>query len=182
MPNWAEGTVGIRGKTAEDVKLFILHFLFDDRDAVIKQSGQDDDYQYFARSFINVYADSQFLDIVKCIEKDDENSYFAMINVSFAWSAHCCIAPVENSYLFDSDGKRDKALLSLDEACKLHHVACEIFTEETGMCFAEHIICDDEGNVVCDDSTSIEFDEDENGDYVIKGGYLNSEGDYDFSI
>lgn len=128
MPNWACGSVTVTGN-AQNIKDFLSHFIFNKRD----NTGA-----YFARSFSEEYFDQVMSGVDKCAAGNQEDCFSYRIDVEFAWSAHTCII----------DGyphKSDSNCITLEEACALHHVSAEIYTEECGMCFAEHIICTPEG-------------------------------------
>lgn len=128
MPNWACGTVTVTG-TAGNIKGFLSRFLFDD---------WKNPEQYFARSF----AADTYASMVKAVDacaRGNKNARFSYdLSVEFAWSAYSCIV----------DGypqRAEKECITLEEACAVHNVTAEVFTEECGMYFAEHIICTPDG-------------------------------------
>lgn len=43
--------------------------------------------------------------------------------------------------------RNDAECITLSEACMEDHVAVEIRSTETGMCFEEHVTCDEDGNL-----------------------------------
>ena len=60
--------------------------------------------------------------------------------IMFAWSVWSCMI----------DGypqRNDAECITLSEACMEDHVAVEIRSTETGMCFEEHVTCDEDGNL-----------------------------------
>lgn len=181
MPNWATGSVAIRGKTEIDIRKFLLHFLFDERSTVIRQSDEDDDYPYFARSFLMLWNERDFLELANKIEKHEDGSYYIEVDVQFAFSAYCCILEGEHSYLIGSNGLQSKEIISLKQACQKHNVKCEVYTHEPGCCFQEHIVCDENGNLV-DECKEVSYEENKDGSFTIIGGFSEGEDCYTFKI
>lgn len=175
MPNWAEGFVVVKGSTVKDVKEFMLHFLSNTRQEILIEAGMDSDYPYFARSFLDVWETISYIDLFNEIDEDeDENglkSYRLEFDVNFAWGAGCCLIDVKGSYLRENDGTRAKGLISLPEACIAHNVEVELFTEEPGMCFQEHLRVNPQGQILVDESVEIKIEEDESGETETIGGY-----------
>jgi len=182
MPNWAEGMVAVRGSSIIDIKNFLLRFLSDERKQLLKQSGNDDDYKYFARSFMDVYGRADSLNLFNSIEDCEDGTFYVEFSIQFAWSAACCLMDIKGSYLRDESNQRVKDLISLPEACIEHHVACEIYTEESGCCFEEHIVVNGKGEVLVDEAQDIEYYENEDGDTVVKPGGFAEDGCYLFTI
>lgn len=174
MPNWAEGVVVIRGHSSEDIQKFVLHFSSDFRDEILIQAGMDSDYPRFARSFLNIYGPEEYMSIIAQTnhrDEDERGCYRVCLSVNFAWSASCCILPGKHSYLDTASESDRKGLISVMDAVKKHNVWIEIFTEEPGMCFQEHILVNNLGEIVIDEALSISNEETEDGEIITIGGY-----------
>lgn len=184
MPNWAYGDIAIRGHKKEDIQNFVLRFLFTCRDEMLVQAGLESDYQYFARTFIDCKDAHDVIRLFNQIEdgySEDTGRYRLSLLAEFAWSASTCVIRGEHGYIKDENGNPKPKLISLDEAAKAHNVWVEIFTEELGNCFEEHMLVNNQGEWVINDHHSVLVDEDEEGCTVISGGYDEGEG-YPFEI
>lgn len=140
MPNWAMGSVEITG-TKDSVLAFSKRFICDGQ----KHAAGE---KYFARSFYDSSEES-LSDAINAFFKSGETAEKRTISldISFAWSAHCCLI----------DGYPQQAkdtCITLGEACVTDGVSVEIRTTESGMCFEEYISCDEHGICV---STSEEL-------------------------
>ena len=120
MPNWCSGVVEVEGKT-QDVEKFCRRFIFENN-----PSGK-----YFARSFIN--EDWKSFKKRMRLGKTRRVTFV----VSFAWSCWSC--------LIEGYPQKNKDCITLKDACKLHKVKVKIDTEEEGIGFEEHVICDKKG-------------------------------------
>ncbi len=137
MPNWAFGVAQVTGKK-KNVREFIeKSFLsvYDSRPNKFK------DIKFFARSFItDTYTNvsNQFNEELGQVNIDDECTY--SFTVQFAWSALSC--------LIDGYPQRyANECTDLSTACRKYEVDVVITTEETGMCFEEHIACNRNGEI-----------------------------------
>lgn len=135
MPNWAYGEVKVTG-TREGIKSFVERFISNDEPSTIPGK------KFFARSFL--FAKRQEI-IDKASEAFAEQSGNAKAThsfmIAFAWSAYCCL-------IEGYPHKNDNECLTLAEACIEDQVSVEIRTSEPGICFEEHITCDEAGNCV----------------------------------
>ena len=123
MPNWATGSVRVKGNP-KNVKNFCKLFVFDeDTDVEGSKEGK-----YFARSFMN----QKWSDFEKNIEGKSEVSFL----VDFAWSCWSCIF---KGY------PNGKECVTLEWACKKYKVSVEIESEESGVGFEEKITADKTG-------------------------------------
>ena len=135
MPNWCVGTTIITGEK-RNIRNFLDRFLSYDED------NEEKPKKYFARSFI----DSSYKDIFENFEIDTNQSKESdimnyVIYVSFAWSAYGCLV---EGY----PQKYQDTCIDLETACKLDDVEMEIYTEEEGIGFEEHIICNRYGEII----------------------------------
>ena len=137
MPNWAFGVVQVTGQK-KNVREFIeKNFLsiYDIRPNKFK------DIKFFARSFIsdtyrNIF--NQFNEELEQVNTEDECTY--SFTVQFAWSALTCLIDG-----YPQDYKDE--CIDLPTACKQYKVDVVITTEESGMCFEEHIACNRNGEI-----------------------------------
>ena len=137
MPNWASGQVRIIGEK-KNVRKSLHRFLSSIENLQYRMSN----VKYFARSFI----DSSYKDIFENFEIDTNQSKESdimnyVIYVSFAWSAYGCLV---EGY----PQKYQDICIDLETACKLDDVEMEIYTEEEGIGFEEHIICNRYGEII----------------------------------
>lgn len=154
MPNWADGVVAMRGNTRTDIRNFILHFLFDNRKEVLAEYKLSPEYEYFPRAFLDVVQTVDFQDVINSITEDeDSKTFYLELNASFAWSASICLVDGKESYFREKDGSRSKSpLITLSEACAEHKVTVELYTEELGMDFNEHILVNSDGIIKIDEA------------------------------
>ena len=154
MANWAWGTVQVTGKK-DNIRNFMIDcFVWDD------EQGQDKGVKYFARSFIDgsrEYLLNKLNEESKRI-KDDKETVFEF-NVQFAWSVTGCIMPY-GTYV----SRYEDTCLDLPTACIKYDVEVEIWTEEGGECFEEHIHCDSNGDILIDETREMDY-------YICKNCY-----------
>lgn len=134
MPNWAFGTVKVTG-TREGVKSFVERFISSDDQSTVPGK------RFFARSFSEQKREQSVKDAMEEFEgkADNETAEHSFL-IMFAWSVWSCMI----------DGypqRNDAECITLSEACMEDHVAVEIRSTETGMCFEEHVTCDEDGNL-----------------------------------
>lgn len=134
MPNWAFGTVKVTG-TREGVKSFVERFISSDDQSTVPGK------RFFARSFSEQKREQSVRDAMEEFEgkADNETAEHSFL-IMFAWSVWSCMI----------DGypqRNDAECITLSEACMEDHVAVEIRSTETGMCFEEHVTCDEDGNL-----------------------------------
>lgn len=134
MPNWAFGTVKVTG-TREGVKSFVERFISSDDQSTVPGK------RFFARSFSEQKREQSVKDAMEEFEgkADNETAEHSFL-IMFAWSVWSCMI----------DGypqRNDAECITLSEACMEDHVAVEIHSTETGMCFEEHVTCDEDGNL-----------------------------------
>ena len=138
MPNWAFGVVQIKGKK-ENVKDFIVKKFLATENYRPKEFNN---IKFFARSFICGTYQSILKDFnseLGQVALDDECAY--SFTAQFAWSAENC--------LIDGYPQRyTDECTDLPTACKEYKVDVTISTEEDGMGFEEHIICNRDGEIV----------------------------------
>lgn len=130
MPNWCCGSVQVEGKP-KDIENFCKLFVFDEQ--VDKHNKKK---PYFARSFMNM-SWKQFKE--QYLGKSQANFI-----VDFAWSVTSCLI---DGYPQKSEGEN----ITLMEACKKFKVKVIIDSEEGGMCFEEHIVCNSKGELELDE-------------------------------
>ena len=128
MPNWAFGTVKVTG-TREGVKSFVERFISSDDQSTVPGK------RFFARSFSEQKREQSVKDAMEEFEgkADNETAEHSFL-IMFAWSVWSCMI----------DGypqRNDAECITLSEACMEDHVAVEIRSTETGMCFEEHVTC-----------------------------------------
>ena len=97
--------------------------------------------RFFARSFSEQKREQSVKDAMEEFEgkADNETAEHSFL-IMFAWSVWSCMI----------DGypqRNDAECITLSEACMEDHVAVEIRSTETGMCFEEHVTCDEDGNL-----------------------------------
>lgn len=134
MPNWAFGNVKVTG-TREGVKSFVERFISSDDQSTVPGK------RFFARSFSEQKREQSVKDAMEEFEgkADNETAEHSFL-IMFAWSVWSCMI----------DGypqRNDAECITLSEACMEDHVAVEIRSTETGMCFEEHVTCDEDGNL-----------------------------------
>ena len=138
MPNWAFGTVQASGKK-ENVKNFIEQCFLSGCD---ERPNKFKDIKYFARTFINDRYEvlfNEFENELSQVSSEDECTY--SFPVYFAWSAYTCLI----------DGYPQKftnECIDLSTACKKYNVDIALTTEEEGIGFEEHIICNRYGEII----------------------------------
>ena len=137
MPNWAFGNVKVTG-TREGVKSFVERFISSDDQSTVPGK------RFFARSFSEQKREQSVKDAMEEFEgkADNETAEHSFL-IMFAWSVWSCMI----------DGypqRNDAECITLSEACMEDHVAVEIRSTETGMCFEEHVTCDEDGNLMCE--------------------------------
>ncbi len=149
------------------------------------------DGKYFARIF-EAY--------VSNIYEENEDRFVASVDGDCAWSVYSCMCAGPFTY-YDRNCEKDNEITNLAIETKRLNLIVEIFSEEPGIGFAEHIIFDngtevlmeeeDYGEYYNDENLSIEEFEEENGlhltekqkeklieeQYVCIGGY-----DMEFTI
>ena len=130
MPNWAFGYVNVTG-TRDGIKSFIERFVSEDDPSTIPGK------RFFARSFIQSKRQA-FIDEAMSEFSEpavDAKASYSFV-ASFAWSAYSCLI---GGYPQNSPSE----CLTLSEACAEDGVSVMIQTSEPGICFEEHITCDD---------------------------------------
>lgn len=134
MPNWAFGYVNVTG-TRDGIKLFIERFVSEDDPSTIPGK------RFFARSFIQSKRQAFIDEAMKEFYEPavDAKASYSFV-ASFAWSAYSCLI---GGYPQNSPSE----CLTLSEACAEDGVSVMIQTSEPGICFEEHITCDDTGTV-----------------------------------
>ena len=145
MPNWAFGNVKVTG-TREGVKSFVERFISSDDQSTVPGK------RFFARSFSEQKREQSVKDAMEEFEgkADNETAEHSFL-IMFAWSVWSCMI----------DGypqRNDAECITLSEACMEDHVAVEIRSTETGMCFEEHVTCDEDGATVV--LACVEYDPD----------------------
>ena len=120
MPNWCGGSVCVSGKD-KDILEFCKYFVFE---------NEKEKPKYFARSFIH----SNWKDFIE--DEIEDGCFF----VDFAWSVTSCLI---SGYPQDNPDK----CITLMDACKKHNVKVDITSEESGVGFEEHIICNSNGKL-----------------------------------
>lgn len=134
MPNWAVGEVKVTG-TREGVKSFVERFISDDAPSTIPGK------RFFARSFTHRKREQSLTEVMMDFEghaNDDICEHVLL--VMFAWSVWSCI--------IEGYPQRNAAeCITLSEACKEDCVSVEIHSAESGLCFEEHVTCDENGNL-----------------------------------
>lgn len=137
MPNWAWGTIEIKG-TEDAVLAFSRRLIMDDEPKTI------DGTKYFARTFTNdtrSYVESMIREKFEGKKKSEEA--VCAIPVDFAWSAYSCIV--------DGYPQDDQAhCITLQESCEMDSVDVRITTKEPGVYFEEMITCDRNGEMESD--------------------------------
>ena len=147
MANWAFATINVEG-TKENINNFItdcFNWAYDE----IKIKNKDK--KYFANSFIEesyFNFNKRFHNELETIENNEETSF--EITAMFRWSATGCIMPYGLYVRMCQD-----TCIDLPTACKLYNVDVEIWTEEDGECFEEHIYCDSNGDILIDETEEI---------------------------
>ena len=134
MPNWAFGYVNVTG-TRDGIKSFIERFVSEDDPSTIPGK------RFFARSFIQSKRQAFIDEAMKEFSEPavDAKASYSFV-ASFAWSAYSCLI---GGYPQNSPSE----CLTLSEACAEDGVSVMIQTSEPGICFEEHITCDDTGTV-----------------------------------
>ena len=130
MPNWAFGYVNVTG-TRDGIKSFIERFVSEDDPSTIPGK------RFFARSFIQSKRQAFIDEAMKEFSEPavDAKASYSFV-ASFAWSAYSCLI---GGYPQNSPSE----CLTLSEACAEDGVSVMIQTSEPGICFEEHITCDD---------------------------------------
>lgn len=90
-----------------------------------------------------------------------------------AWSCACTMFKGGSSYFSDIEDTDRRKAISLPEACKELALEIELYSRETGMCFAEHYYINSEGEVQLEEST--EYSEDYIQDFTSYEEYANSD-------
>ena len=121
--------------TREGVKSFVERFISSDDQSTVPGK------RFFARSFSEQKREQSVKDAMEEFEgkADNETAEHSFL-IMFAWSVWSCMI----------DGypqRNDAECITLSEACMEDHVAVEIRSTETGMCFEEHVTCDEDGNL-----------------------------------
>lgn len=146
MPNWACGTVLVTG-IKQNVLSFANRFIYDgdgeNTDELTKR-------RYFARSF----ADTTRQEMMRNLDdifgnKSSDTSCVFSLPIGFAWSACSCLI---QGYPQDFPSK----CITLMEACRTDHVKVEIWTEESGMRFEEHVVCDKHGYLLSNEAKELQ--------------------------
>lgn len=127
-------------------------------------------------------------DLIRASEIDREGEFFtAEIDVDVASRAANLLPPFVTEYRYGNEGSIPKdhpahnaVCTDLPSVCKALDVGVEIFSEEPGCCFQEHIVIDHKGNVVEDESEEWhDAYEDEDGNEVEETGGFDFFGEYD---
>lgn len=185
MPNWATGEVVLRGNKIEDLQKFVLRFGAKERRQGLVDAGLDDNYQYFYRSFIHLSTLDAYYNLFQGVEEVDNSDGCGSLRLAFyadfAWSMTGCLVDQ-----FLGDGSEDeepsgKTILSVMEAAKLHGVWFEAYAEELGMCFHEHVLVNNLGEILASEGTDVAADE-VDGETVVSGGYDIDDGSFPYSI
>ena len=138
MPNYCSYVMKVKGKKL-NVEEFIKVMQADYNYLTMKFS--------FERHMGGRVFDATVTEIVK-----EEDDYIVMLNGDCAWSVDCCMRNSTYSYyrnfLWDY-GKECKST-TLELESKRLKLKIEVFSEEPGMCFAEHY-CYDNGNLICEE-------------------------------
>ncbi len=97
--------------------------------------------RFFARSFSEQMREQSIKDAMEEFEgkADNETAEHSFL-IMFAWSVWSCM-------IEGYPQRNDAECITLSEACMEDHVAVEIRSTETGMCFEEHVTCDEDGNL-----------------------------------
>lgn len=119
-------------------------------------------------------ANKHFFRVFDCYDEDEyENVGDGLVEKYVwgycAWSVHSCMCEGESTYYENVKENHPKTFMGtcLREASK--NLQVEIFSEETGMCFAEHYYYNN-GQCVCDECSEIKYKE-KGEDYVIYNPY-----------
>lgn len=91
-----------------------------------------------------------------------------------AWSVRVCMFDGEMTYQNDHPNSRGRTIAWM---CKEYHVRVEIFSKESGCCFAEHYLINNKGEIEIAESTDYEEHYNEETDeYEEIGGFEVKEG------
>lgn len=78
--------------------------------------------------------------LAEVVDEMEQNPDQDTFLIMFAWSVWSCM-------IEGYPQRNDAECITLSEACMEDHVAVEIRSTETGMCFEEHVTCDEDGNL-----------------------------------
>ena len=115
------------------------------------------------------------------ISEPTDNPYSIIIYGDCAWSVYSCMFDGPHTYQ-NANKNHDKNGTDIITLSKELQLDIEIFSEESGMCFAEHYMII-KGNLEIDESTDfIEYYDEETDTYTTQGGYRFSDGKCHFNI
>jgi len=174
MPNWCYGQIEVKGKPL-NIENFCKLFLFDNKKT---------NSEYFARSFANINWDDFKIEN----DNFKDNSITFGIDFAWS-VAICIIdgypQDKDNSNVIKERNKRaekekkftkeqkqqneilnvienediEPICITLTEACKKYEVNVEIESEERGMGFTEHIICNNKGKLILNKSEDLKTED-----------------------
>ena len=158
MPNYCDYTMKVTGKSKESLEEFV---------SIIKANYDYDKGEIPVRHFCRVF-DAYSGEI---IDKED-GIYEVDIDGYCAWNAYSCFskgAHTYHDYINKTFRSRSRATCIQNE-CRRLNLFVEIFTEETGMAFQEHIICSPKG-ILKTEYKNIHFNENEDDTYEVIDGF-----------
>lgn len=124
-------------------------------------------------------------------EIETEGEYFtAEVDVDVAWRSANLLSPFEEFHIYGKEcglpqdhPAYNAVCTDLPSVCKALDVGLEIWAEESGCCFQEHIVIDHKGNIVENDSVEwCDEHEDEDGNIVEESGGYEEFGDFDDAV